>query len=48
MEKKINFLEACKNYFITQQNANFWVDEIMKLSQIWQKLVKTNGKYIVE
>ena len=33
--------------FFAQKDKKFWEDEIMKLSEKWQKIVEQNSEYIV-
>ena len=48
--KKLNSLENYKRHmelFFAQKDKKFWEDEIMKLSEKWQKIVEQNSEYIV-
>ena len=49
--KHFNSLEDCKRHleqFFAQKDTKFSEDEIMKLSEKWQKIVEQNGEYIVQ
>ena len=49
--KNFNSLEDCKRYlerFFAQKDKKFWEDGIMKLREIWQKVVEQNGEYAVQ
>ena len=49
--KKLNSLENYKRHmelFFAQKDKKFWEDEIMKLSEKWQKIVEQNGEHVVQ
>ena len=44
-------LEDCRRHLeqlFAQKDKKFWVDEIMKLPERWQKVVEQNSEYIVQ
>jgi len=46
--KNFDSLKACKNHleqFISQKDAKFWENGIMKIPQRWRKVVEQNGTY---
>ena len=49
--KHFNSLEDCKRHleqFFAPKGTKFSGDEIMKLSEKWQKIVDQNGEYTVQ